>query len=166
MIHIYLTYQWESVRDSQPCCELQTRSDQMIWQDRRLRVRSCLHRPTLYSGARGLGQRARKHVIDLPRPAGMSGRWLRDDNRCNNDRNWKSPEGKTRTTGLFLNSLRNISNHIRRATLETFIVFVWNLLQPFNDCVEDPGVRISSGITGDLRKGGSFAGWMSVISRI
>ena len=76
------------------------------------------------------------------------------------------PKGKTRMTGLFLNGLRSISNHIRRATLETFVVFIRNLLQPFNDCVEDPGVRISSGITGDLRKGGSFAGWMSVISRI
>ena len=32
-----------SVRDSQPCCGLRTRSDQMIWQDRRLRVYSCLH---------------------------------------------------------------------------------------------------------------------------
>ena len=48
------------MRDSQPCCGLQTRLDQMIWQDRRLRVCSCLHYPPLYSGARGFGSACQK----------------------------------------------------------------------------------------------------------
>ena len=48
------------------------------------------------------------------------------------------PKGKTRMTGLFLNGLRSISNHIRRATLETFIVFIRNLLQPFFDAWKIP----------------------------
>jgi hypothetical protein len=48
------------------------------------------------------------------------------------------PEGKTRTTGLFLNGLRSISNHLRRATLETFVVFIRNLLQPFFDAWKIP----------------------------
>ena len=38
------------------------------------------------------------------------------------------PRGKTRTTGLFLNGLGNISNHLRRTTLETFAIFIRNLL--------------------------------------
>ena len=35
------------------------------------------------------------------------------------------PRGKTRMTGLFLNGLWSISNHLRRATLETFVINVW-----------------------------------------
>ena len=46
------------------------------------------------------------------------------------------PKGKTRTTGLFLNGLRSISNHIRRTTIETFMIFIRNLLQPFLDAWE------------------------------
>ena len=45
-----------------------------------------------------------------------------------------------------------------------FIVFIRNLLQPFNDCTEDPGVRQISDTAGNLRKGGSFTGWMGVVS--
>jgi hypothetical protein len=48
------------------------------------------------------------------------------------------PKGKTRMTGLFLNGLRNISNHLRRATIETFVVFIRNLLQPFFDAWKIP----------------------------
>jgi len=48
------------------------------------------------------------------------------------------PKGKTRMTGLFLNGLRNISNHIRRATIETFVIFIRNLLQPFFDAWKIP----------------------------
>ncbi len=48
------------------------------------------------------------------------------------------PKGKTRMTGLFLNSFRSISNHIRRATIEKFIVFIRNLLKPFFDAWKIP----------------------------
>lgn len=48
------------------------------------------------------------------------------------------PKGKTRTTGLFLNGLRSISNHIRRTTTETFVIFIRNLLQPFLDAWKIP----------------------------
>jgi hypothetical protein len=48
------------------------------------------------------------------------------------------PKGKTRMTGLFLNGLRSISNHIRRATIETFVIFIRNLLQPFLDAWKIP----------------------------
>jgi hypothetical protein len=41
------------------------------------------------------------------------------------------PKGKTRAVGLFLNGLRNISNYLRRATIEMFVIFIRNLLQPF-----------------------------------
>ena len=48
------------------------------------------------------------------------------------------PKGKTRMTGLFLNGLRTISIHIRRATIEKFVIFIRNLLQPFFDAWNIP----------------------------
>lgn len=43
----------------------------------------------------------------------------------------KPPKGKTRMVGLFLDGLRNIARHLRRAEIKQFKRFVFNLLLPF-----------------------------------
>lgn len=43
----------------------------------------------------------------------------------------KPPKGKTRMTGLFLDGLRNIARHLRRAEIKQFKRFIFNLLLPF-----------------------------------
>jgi len=43
----------------------------------------------------------------------------------------KPPKGKTRMVGLFLDGLRNIARHLRRAELKQFKRFILQLLSPF-----------------------------------
>ena len=43
----------------------------------------------------------------------------------------KPPKGKTRMTGLFLDGLRNIARHLRRAEIKQFKRFILQLLSPF-----------------------------------
>lgn len=43
----------------------------------------------------------------------------------------KPPKGKTRMTGLFLDGLRNIARHLRRADIKQFKRFILQLLSPF-----------------------------------
>jgi hypothetical protein len=43
----------------------------------------------------------------------------------------KPPKGKTRMTGLFLDGLRNIARHLRRASFKKFKQFTSQLLSPF-----------------------------------
>jgi len=43
----------------------------------------------------------------------------------------KPPKGKTRMTGLFLDGLRNIARHLRRAEMKQFKRFILQLLSPF-----------------------------------
>lgn len=43
----------------------------------------------------------------------------------------KPPKGKKRMVGLFLNGIRTISNHIRRASIEKFREFIIGLMLPF-----------------------------------
>lgn len=53
----------------------------------------------------------------------------------------KPPKGKTRMTGLFLDGLRNIARHLRRADIKQFKRFIFNLLLPFfNKWNIQPGI--------------------------
>lgn len=43
----------------------------------------------------------------------------------------KPPKGKNRMVGLFLDGIRSISNHLGRATIENFRIFILVLILPF-----------------------------------
>ena len=43
----------------------------------------------------------------------------------------KPPKGKSRMVGLFLDGIRTISKHLRRATLKEFKAFILELILPF-----------------------------------